>query len=120
MKPISDHVYQVEDLRNGNVDDIQALRLKFYFDSSLDTEAIFPHILSSETGMAISRLLSLVESEEGAILVSIRRKGVNPEEDTFEPLKSVYEDVPKLLHKLLNRNSTPTLLPMRAQKELGL
>lgn len=70
--------------------------------------------------MVISRLFLFAESDGGALLVCIRWEGVNPEEDIFEPLKAVHEDVPKLLHKLLNRKSTPTLLAMRSRKELGL
>lgn len=51
IKVLSDHIYQAEDLRNEIIEDVNTGRLKFYRDSSLDTSAIFSHVISSETGI---------------------------------------------------------------------
>ena len=40
VKALSDYAYQVEDLRTGLVEDVHGSRLKFYHDSTLDTDAI--------------------------------------------------------------------------------
>ena len=57
IKALSDYVYRVEDLRTGNYDDVHASRLKFNHDADLDAAAIMSHVLSSETGMPVARLL---------------------------------------------------------------
>lgn len=119
IKAINDYEFQVEDLRNGNLETVHGTRLKYYHDASLNTTAILSHVLSSETGMPVSRLLKLIE-QDGELFVSVRWKGLSPEEDTMEPLKRVYEDVPQLLLKLLKRQNTPSRLPAKACVELGL
>lgn len=70
--------------------------------------------------MPVSRLLRLHESESGELFVLVRWKGLSSEEDTLEPILRVYEDVPKLLNKLLDRKSTPIVLRDKAHVVLGL
>lgn len=118
-KCLNDYAFQVEDLRNGDLQIVHGTRLKFYADNSLDTTAIISHVLASETGMPVSRLLQLVE-DNGSLFVSVRWKGLSSTEDTVEPLQRVYEDVPQLLLKLLRRKSTNADLRKRACVELGL
>ena len=118
-KALSDYVFQVEDIRTGDFDDIHGSRLKYYHDPSLDAEAILPHVISSETGMVVQRLLGLVEADDG-LKVRIRWKGLPESEDTEEPLQNVYEDVPALLEKLLNRKNTPVDLADKARRALDL
>lgn len=64
VKPISDYIYQVEDLRTGAFDDIHVILLKFYQDPSLHQEPIMPHVLSFETGIIVQRLMRLVDNDE--------------------------------------------------------
>ena len=111
IKALSDYVYRVEDLRTGNYDDIHAARLKFYRDSDLDAEAIMSHVLSSETGMPVARLLRLLD-QDGGIYVVVRWKGLSESEDTLEPLSRGFDDVPALTQKLLARKSTPATLSL--------
>ena len=112
-------VYTVRDLRNDHLDDIHICRLRYYQDSSLNCEAILSHVLYSETGMEISRLLNLEDTSEG-IKVKIRWKGLSSSEDTHEPLLQVYEDVPAMVKRLLNRKSIPKGIARRAKRALGL
>lgn len=93
IKVLSDYTLSVEDLRTGNCDDIHDLRLKFYRDADLDVTAIMWHVLSSETGIQVARLLNLVD-QEGDLFVVVRWKGLSSSENTLEPLARVYEDVP--------------------------
>ena len=69
--------------------------------------------------MVVQRLLGLVETDDG-LKVSIRWKGLPETEDTVEPLQQVYEDVPGLLVKLLNRKNLPTHLADKARLALRL
>ena len=119
IKAINDYVYQVEDLRNGELQDVHVTRLKFYHDDSLNEEAILSHVVHSETGMVVHRLKKLVEVD-GELMVQIRWRGLPDSEDTLEPIKQVYDDVPTLFEKLLSRKNTPVALAIRARNELQL
>ncbi len=68
-------MYTIEDLRNGAQEDTHACRLKFYADSALDEVAYLPHVLSSETGMPVARLIGVEENEDG-LFVHVRWKGL--------------------------------------------
>lgn len=116
---MNDYSFQVEDLRNGELQVVHGTRLKFYADDSLDADAILSHVLASETGMLVSRLLRLVEQDD-QLCVLVRWKGLEDTEDTLEPLQRVHEDVPQLLAKLLRRKNTNARLRSRACAELGL
>lgn len=112
LKAVNYYFYQVEDLRNGVVQDTHASRMKFYRDASLDAEAIMSHVVSSETGMEVQRLLGLVDTGDG-LMVQVRWKGLPDSEDTKEPLRKVHEDVLELLVKLLRRKIPPTIWCLR-------
>jgi len=119
VKCLSDYVYKIEDLRNGSCSDIHSSRLKFYTDKDLNTKAIMPHVVHSEHGMEVSRLLHFVE-EKDLLFVKVRWKGLSPDDDTLEPIKSVFEDVPVMFRRFLLRKSTPHKLQQRVHRELGL
>jgi len=118
-RAVSDYVYQIEDLRNGALEEAHASRLRFYSDDSLNKDAIMPHVISSETGMPVQRLMRLEESPNG-LHVIVRWRGLPANADTSEPLSRIYEDVPQMLLNLLKRKSTPRHLVDLAKKELGL
>lgn len=63
IKANNDLISQVEDLSNGNIVSEHAARLKFYSDSSPNSEAVMSHVFSSETGMPVARLMKLVECD---------------------------------------------------------
>lgn len=119
VKAINDYVFQIEDLRTGSLQDIHESRLKFYHDASLDKTAIMSHVLSSETGMEVQRLMPIVETDDG-LKVQARWKGLTNADDTLEPLQEIHEDVPDLLLKLLQRKNTPADVVHKARLELHL
>lgn len=119
VKAPSNYVFQVEDLRNGNLDEIHGSRLKIYHNASLNTDAIISHVISSETGMVVQQLLGLIDSSEG-IKVQILWKGLPESEDADEPLQNVYEDVPALMKNLLKHKNTPAGLASKTRRALGL
>lgn len=42
IQAVNDYVYQLEDVRNGSLDEVHATRLKFYHDTSVDTTILMP------------------------------------------------------------------------------
>lgn len=77
------------------------------------------HVLTSETGMIVQRLLSLEENEDG-LFVRVRWKGLSESEDTLESIEQLYEDVPVLFEKLLKRKNAPPALVEKAKETLGI
>lgn len=116
---VRDYFYQIKDLGNGRLEDVHASRLKFYHDSCPDREAIMAHVLTSETGMEVQRLMGLLENKEGPMAL-VRWRGLSESDDAFQPSKTVYEDVPILLLKLLHRRSTLKHLVEKARCDLQL
>lgn len=57
IKARNDYVCQLEELSNVTIQEFRVSLLKFYRYSSLDTESVLSHILSSETGMKVHRLM---------------------------------------------------------------
>lgn len=55
---IRDFIYQVEDIRNGVLEEVHVSILKFYYDEALNTNAIMPHVLAygSQTDVSNERL----------------------------------------------------------------
>lgn len=43
--PVNYFVFQVEDLRNGSMEDVHATRLKFYHYAFFYYETIMPHVI---------------------------------------------------------------------------
>lgn len=115
----SDYVYQVEDIRNGQLEHVPISHLRFFHDSALKIQAIMSHVLSSETGMPVSRLLALVDDPDG-LHVGVHRKGLPHSKHTLEPLARVYGEVPQLKHRLLARKNTPTDMADKARGLHGL
>lgn len=118
-KALSNYVFQAEDLRNAQVQDVHGTRLKFYHDPSLDKEDIMSHLIASETGMSVQRLMELVETED-AIQVQVRWHGLPESEDTLEPVARVAKDVPQLFRKLLGRKNVSRELVANVRQVLKL
>lgn len=118
IRAANDCTYEVEDLQTGETDDVHVSRLKFYSDRSLDTTAIMSHVLSSETGMIVARLMRLEEVVDKMYVV-VRCKRLPNSKDSREPVEQVYEDVPDMLHRLLKRKNTPQDLTEKVRIVLG-
>lgn len=86
-KALNEYFFVAEDLRNCEQQEIHGTRLKFYHDASLNTEDI--PILSSETGMPVSRPMELVE-EDGRLLIKVYWRYLPELENTWEPLAQVF------------------------------
>lgn len=64
-------------------------------DADTDEKAMMTHVLSSETGMPVARLLRLLD-QDGDLFVAVRWKELSASEHTLKPLIRVWKDVPKL------------------------
>lgn len=118
IKALNDYVYQEEDLRNGDITGVHICRLKFYSDSSPDTKAIISHVLSSERGMPNSRLVKLVDSLDD-LRVEFRYKSILVSEDTFQPIQGIYQDVPRMLLRLVGRRKLQSSLLIKPEAPLS-
>lgn len=105
IKPLSDYVSRFEDLRTSECDDIHGTRLKFYRDNYLDETFVISHVLSSEIGMPVARLLQLFNGD-GSLFVAVQWKDLPASGDTTEPLTHV----DKLTRNFLEHKSTPVAL----------
>lgn len=76
------------------------------------------HVVASETGMAVQRLMRLVDTQDG-MMVQVRWRGVTNSDDTLKPLQKLFEDVPQLLEKLLRRQNTPIFLVAKVLRALS-
>lgn len=76
------------------------------------------HLLSSKTGIPVSRLLRITE-QSGSLFVTFHCKDLSSTDETVEPLTGVYEDVPQLTLKLLDRKNTPAKLRANAHATLS-
>lgn len=119
QRAINDYVYLIEDLRTGESEELHASRLKFYHDPTLNTDVIMSHVIQSETGMTVQRLMGLEEHSDGLYVV-VRWKGLPDSDDTLEPIAKVHEDVPAMLERLFQRKNTPRDLVEKARNILAL
>lgn len=119
IKALSSYVYTIKDLRNANIEDVHGTRLKFYIDKSLDEKVTLSHVLLSETGMMVSKLLRLVNRDE-SLYDLVHCKGLSNLDDRLEPLSRMHEDVRRIVSKLLERKNSPAVLRARMSKQLGL
>lgn len=78
-----------------------------------------PHVLSSERGMVVSRLMALLDSADG-MKVQVRWKGLPKFEDSLQSLATIFEDVPQMLVRLLDRKNTPRDLAKKVRNILGI
>lgn len=91
VNEVSYYVLKVEDLLNRTVEEVHGSKFKYYSDSSLDTTSIMSHVISSEIGMLVSRLLKIIQ-HNGVLKIRVRWKGLSPQDDTEEDLSQVLED----------------------------
>lgn len=118
-KASNNNVYHVEDLRNGQLDEIHTLRLKFYRDDDFGEVIIMCHVLQSEAGIIVLRLPGLEDGPDG-FQVLVCWKGLGTNEYTLGRPAQVAKDVLEVFDKLLKRRTTPKNYVAKALAELAL
>ena len=93
------HHYVLEDLITERQVEVHPSRMKFYCDSDLNvTREILEHIASQDTIMDVKGIVNhRYNSEMEAYEVKVSWKGLEEADDSWEPMMSMLEDVPKLL-----------------------
>lgn len=93
------HSFVIRHLVTGVESDVHASRLKYYADKSYEvTEEVREHIASQGIVLAVAELKEhrWCSSKNGyEILVSW--KGLEPIEDSWEPLQSLWKDIPAMI-----------------------
>ncbi|GMF33426.1 unnamed protein product [Phytophthora fragariaefolia] len=89
---------------NRHTMDVHPSRLKFYADDSLNvTEELRDHIASQGTLLAVEAIVvHKLNSDMEAYEVKVKWLGLETIEDSWEPLKTMCEDVPQLLLQYAN------------------
>jgi hypothetical protein len=100
---LSDLVYEVQDLINDGITSVHTSRLRFYHDPSLDISAdLLAQISHNNQGYTVQSLDDLRYDPEGQeFLVLVSWLGFEPQENTWEPLLQLSEDIPDLVRQLL-------------------
>jgi hypothetical protein len=111
LSTLSDHVFEVEDLNTGTVTAKHDSRLRFYADASLDVTAdLLSHIAHNNQGYDVRALMDLrYDLEAKRFLVLVFWLGFEAQDNTWEPLVTLYNDVPDLVERLLDRHEDTAL-----------
>ena len=101
------HVYSVQNIISGEERDVHVARLRFYSDSALeitsDLKEVFQHTFN-QGEFEMEALLNMGESHDGSgYVVRVRWAGFEEEEDTWEPLKTLWEDAPQFVKQQLRK-----------------
>ena len=106
-------VYSVQNVISGEVRDVHVARLCFYSDSALEITSnlkeVFQHTFTQgefemEALLNIGESLRIGESHNGSgYLVRVSWSGFEEDEDTREPLKTLWEDAPQFVKQQLKK-----------------
>jgi hypothetical protein len=108
---VSDHVCVVEDLESGHIMEVHNSRIRFFADDSLNvTAALLEQIAHNESGYDVRAILDIrlgAESQQYQVWVSWL--GFD-EADKWEPLATMYEDVPDKVHAFFKKSQKHDLI----------
>eukprot|EP00644_Phytophthora_capsici_P001888 jgi/Phyca11/108056/e_gw1.14.809.1 len=92
--------------------DVHPSRLKLYADDSLNvTEELLDHVASQGTLLAVEAIVGhRLNADMQAYEVKVKWLGLETVEDSWEPLKTMSEDVPQLLLHYANEARDGTFL----------
>ena len=104
---LSDFVFRIEDLVSKNQLDVHSQRLQFYSDNSLHiTSELLKHIAAESAVYEVEAILDAkLERRHWQLLV--RWRGFTELEDSWEDAKSLQNDIPAHLKKLLLQATFP-------------
>jgi RNase H-like domain found in reverse transcriptase/Reverse transcriptase (RNA-dependent DNA polymerase)/Integrase core domain/Integrase zinc binding domain len=116
---LSQFVFEVEDLLTKIVTPVHSTRLRFYHDPSLSVTAdILAHLAHQTQGYEVDALLDLrYDPEAKAFLIQVSWLGFEATDNTWEPLLTLYEDIPSAVLQFL-ASSPDRALASRASNTL--
>ncbi|OWY98193.1 hypothetical protein PHMEG_00031098 [Phytophthora megakarya] len=97
----ADYYFTVKHLVNGSTIDVHPSRLKLYADESLNVnEELLDHVAVQGTLLAVETIVEhRMNTDMLAYAVKVKWLGLEAIEDSWEPMKTMSEDVPQLLLK---------------------
>lgn len=96
---VNDHIYIVEDLITLERVAAHASRIKRYADGAFEvTRDTREQILYDEKGLCVERILRW-RNTAGGVQLRVRWLGFEACDDTWEPLETLFEDVPELIQE---------------------
>jgi hypothetical protein len=104
METINDNVYRVETLDGSKSEVVHAQRIQFYCERLLLSEDFHTYEIDASEKYDISELIDIKTTTSG-YEVLVRWLGFDPVDDTWEPIQSLYEDIPLILHDFLIRKN---------------
>jgi hypothetical protein len=119
VNTLSDHVFEIEDLHTGVFTPEHASCLRFYADSAFDVNAeLLTHIAHNNMGYDVRALCGLrFERDSKSYQAFVSWLGFEEEDNTWEPLASLQEDVPSLVAHFLAHHDD-SALASRARESL--
>lgn len=101
------HVYSVQNIFSGQVRDVHVARLRFYSDSELEITSglkdVFQHSYTQGV-FEMEALINIGEAHDGSgYNIRVRWAGFGEDEDTWEPLKTLWDDAPQFVIKELRK-----------------
>lgn len=106
LRLLNGYVYQVENKRNGALEDVDGTGLKYFSQPLAGHSCDHATRPSIEYGPEDQPLMRLFETAEG-LNVQVRWHGLPTSEEIEEPLQTVYKNVPGLVQKRVFRKTTP-------------
>jgi Integrase core domain/Integrase zinc binding domain len=96
---LSPFVYEVEDLLYKTVTPIHSTRIRFYHDPSLEVSAdLLAHVAHQSQGYEVQDLLDLrYDSEAQQFVILVSWLGFDVDDNSWEPLLSLHEDIPSVV-----------------------
>ena len=103
MKLISPLVAQIQDIATGRIKEVHASRLKFYNDTLMNVTQELKEYLKYQnaTLYLVDQLKELAKTRRTGFKVLVSWVGF-PGEDTWEPLRDLYQDVPIRVRGFIN------------------
>ena len=96
------HVYQEQNIINGEVSTAHVARIKFYKDSSLgitaDIKESFQYLLNQGL-FDMELILEIRRTPAGIYEVHVQWQGFSEEERSWEPLENIFKDAPAFIKK---------------------
>ncbi len=114
---VSRHVYVVENLVNKSTQKVHVSRLHYFDDSSLEIDAnLLDQIEHDGFLYQVDKLVALEHHDDGYYM-EVKWVGFSSEENTLEPVSTLYCDVPSTVVEFLKELATPESRDLLQQLE---
>jgi len=99
----SDYIFLIEDLLSGEKTEAHGRRLKFFRNSSYEiTEELLNHLAYQENELMVISTFNGIRRSQGELQVLAKWRGLSADEDSWEPVDTLREDVPDMLQDYID------------------